>query len=140
MKCFTACIVQMFPDGGSGYIQCSFSLFPSSLDVSLGLAMSFELEAHQDFYSVQLNVDNRPLLLYAMTGPEVKILVGVSGCPVESSLMLPSFFTWMWVSADPGKPRLPHFHLYGKLYVRVDIVQVFNEAYSVVTVQLGVQM
>ena len=42
--------------------------------------------SNQDFGFVQLNVENRPLVLYAMIGLEVKILqlVGMSGCPVDS--------------------------------------------------------
>ena len=41
-----------------------------------------------DFGFVQLNVENRPLVLYVMIGLVAKILqlVDVSGCPVESGL------------------------------------------------------
>ena len=42
----------------------------------------------QDFGFVQLNLENRPIVLYVMIGVEVKILqlVGVTGCPVDSGL------------------------------------------------------
>ena len=76
--------------------------------------------------------------MYVMIGLEVKILqlVGVSGCPVDSGLDAHVIF-----HMDPGilenQDPIP-FHCYGKLYVRVDAVRVFSEAFSAVTVQLSV--
>ena len=92
----------------------------------------------QDFGFVQLNVENRPLVLYVMIGLEVTILqlVGVSGRPVDSGLDAQVIFH-MDMGILKNQDPIP-FHFYGKLYVRVDAVQVFSEAFSVVTVQLSV--
>ena len=91
-----------------------------------------------DFGFVQLNVENRPLVLYAMIGLEVKILqmVGVSGSPVDSGLVV-QVTCHMDLGILENQDPIP-FHCYGKLSVRVDAVQVFSEAFSVVTVQLSV--
>ena len=73
-----------------------------------------------------------------MVGVEVKILqlVGVIGCPVDSGFDAQVIFH-MDLGILENQDPIP-FHFYGKLYVRVDAVQVFSEAFSVVTVQLSV--
>ena len=83
-------------------------------------------------------MENRPLVLYAMIGLEVKILqlIGMSGCPVDSGLD-PQVIFHMDLGILKNQESLP-IHFYSKLYVRVDDVQVFSEAISVVTVQLSV--
>ena len=83
-------------------------------------------------------MENRLLVLCVMIGLEVKILqlVGMSGCPVDSGLDVQVIFH-MDLDFLQNQDSLP-FHFYGKLYVRVDDVQVFSEAFSVLTVQLSV--
>ena len=73
-----------------------------------------------------------------MIGLEVKILqlVGMSGCPVDSGLD-PQVIFHVDVGILENQNPLP-FYFHDKLYMRVDAVQVFNEAFSVVTVQLSV--
>ena len=73
-----------------------------------------------------------------MIGVEVKILqlVGVTGCPVDSGLDAHVIFH-MDLGILENQDSLP-IHFYGKLYVRVDAVQVFSEVLSVETVQPSV--
>ena len=85
-------------------------------------------------------MENRPLVLYVMIGLDVRILqlVSVSACPVDSGLDV-QVICHMDLSILENQDPIP-FHCYGKLYVRDDAVQVFSEAFSVVTVQLSVYL